>query len=155
MRGGYQRVVAALGKDNAKLDITSVPKRILITGSDNDVELARNALNSQDLETLGGSAGQTHGGDEDLLCAVCWTPAEDLMNTSCGHTYCSHCFDSQVASTEDFQMICLGDSGNCKTPISVQELRRILSASSYNTSLETALTKYIRKNPEVGILTVS
>jgi hypothetical protein len=118
------------------------------------MELARTILKSQYLDTPDGGAGQTDGGDEGLLCAVCWTPAEDPIKTNCRHTYCSECFESQAASTENFPLICLGDSGNCKVSITMQELRRILAGGSYDTLLESALAKYIRTHAEVFRLAV-
>jgi hypothetical protein len=149
MRGGFQRMITLFGKEKVKLDITSDPKRILISGSDSDVKRARDTLDSSSSNLPEVIAGLTIGNDETSCCAVCWTPAEDPVRTSCGHVYCTTCFDSQATSTSDFPMACLGDAGVCNTPLTLQDLRRILASPTYDALLESALTKYIRTHPEV------
>ena len=148
MRGGFQDIVASLGKSKVKLDNTSNPKRILVSGSDNDVRVAENILRAYDSNLSEIVGGLTISDDVDSLCAVCWTPAEDPVTTTCGHTYCRECLESQAALTADFPMCCLGGSGDCNTAFALLELQRILGASTYHELLESSLTKYIRSHPK-------
>ena len=148
IRGGYQDIVASLGKSKVKLDITSNPKRILVSGSDNDVRVAEKILRTYDSDLSETVGGLTISDGVDSLCAVCWTPAEDPVTTSCGHAYCRECLESQAASTADFPMCCLGASGECSTSFALLELQRILGAGTYNELLESSLTKYIRSHPK-------
>jgi hypothetical protein len=148
MRGGLQLLVATLGKDNIKLDVTSNPKRVLVNGSERDVELVRSTLQSPQLDLLEVTANLNIRKDDDSVCAVCWTQAEEPLATSCGHTYCTACFDSQASSTSEFPVRCLGESGACNTPFALPELRRLLAGNTFETLLETSLNTFIRSHPK-------
>jgi hypothetical protein len=148
MKGGLQLLIAMLGKDKIKLDITSNPKRILVVGSERDVDLVRNTLQSHQFDLSEATANLSLRRDDDTICVVCWTPAEESLQTSCGHTYCTACFDSQASSTSDFPIHCLGDSGVCDTPFDLPELRRLLVSHAFETLLTTSLTTHIRSHPK-------
>jgi hypothetical protein len=148
MKGGIQFLVATLGKDKIKLDITSNPKRIIVNGSESDADLVRNTLHSHQVDLSEATANLKLRKDDDLLCVVCWTPAEEPLETSCGHTYCTACFDSQASSTSDFPIRCLGDSGACNASFAVSELRRLLAGHTFETLLNTSLTNFIRSHPK-------
>lgn len=147
LRGGFQRIVAALGKDKVKLDITSKPKRIIVSGSDKDVDVIHAILRAQGKD-FAVEIASLHVTDTDNLCAICWTPAEDPVITTCEHTYCKGCFESQAASTSNFPMCCLGDSGNCNTPMTLPELQRMLGNAMFDKLLESSLTTHIRSHPK-------
>ncbi|KAF1847150.1 uncharacterized protein K460DRAFT_363256 [Cucurbitaria berberidis CBS 394.84] len=148
MTGGIQRIVTALGKSKVKLDITSNPKRILVTGSDRDVSIVREILAYRQSDLSGAITGLCINQENESLCAVCWTPAEDPTKTTCGHTYCSSCIDAQATCTSDFPLRCLGDSGKCNNPLTLEELEQVLARGSYEGLLEASLTKHIRTHPE-------
>jgi hypothetical protein len=148
MKGGIQSLVATLGKDKIRLDITSNPKRIIVNGNERDADLVRNALHSHQFDLSEATGSLNLRKDDDILCVVCWTPAEEPLETSCGHTYCTACFDSQASSTSDFPICCLGDSGACNAPFALPELRRLLAGHTFETLLETSLTTFIRSHPK-------
>jgi hypothetical protein len=148
MRGRLQDVTAALGRDRVKLDITSTPKRILINGSEGDANLVRSILEVRQSDIPNSTATAAKQKEEDALCVVCWTPAEDPLRTCCGHTYCTTCLESQASCTSEFPICCLGDSGRCNTVFTLPELRRLLTAEIYSTMLETSLTTYVRSHPK-------
>jgi hypothetical protein len=148
MRGGLQHIIATFGKDNIKLDVTSNPKRVLVNGSERDVELVRNILQSRQFDLSAATEGLSIRKDEDSVCVVCWTPAEEPLETCCGHTYCMACFDSQAISTSDFPVRCLGDSGTCDIPFALPELSRLLTRETFDALLETSLGNFIRAHPK-------
>lgn len=148
MRGGFQRIVAALGKSKVKLDISSNPKRILVNGSNDDVMLADCILRSTQTSITDIPADSTTKHEEASLCAVCWTPAEDPVTTICDHTYCKDCLESQATSTTHFPMHCLGDSGKCEIAFTLHEMQSFLVRETYDELLESSLATYIRSHPK-------
>ncbi|KAF2873566.1 hypothetical protein BDV95DRAFT_592913 [Massariosphaeria phaeospora] len=67
LRGGFRRVVAALGKDQVRMNMISVPKRILVNGTERQV--------AQVEEILREFAMELPTNEEEELCPVCWTPS--------------------------------------------------------------------------------
>lgn len=147
VKGGFRSIVAALGKDKVKLDVTSDPKRIILTGNDEEVVKVQEILRSHQLGLSEGLASMSIAEKEESCCAVCWTPADNPFKTDCGHTYCNSCIVAQSASASEFPVRCLGDLGNCNTPLLLQDLKQVLSATEYEALLETSLTKHIRSHP--------
>jgi hypothetical protein len=146
MRGGLQRLISVLGGDKVKLDITSHHRQILIIGNQEEVAKAKELLHPQH-ELSGAFANLSTGGDEELQCSVCLTPAEDPFTTSCGHLYCKQCLVSQAACMLVFPVRCLGLSGDCNKPLTLQDLRQVLISSDYDTLLTSSLTKHVRTHP--------
>ena len=148
LHGGFRRIVAALGKQKARLDIRQRPQIIAITGSAGDLETARALLDqdlASDLENLA-LAESPHEPD----CAVCWTEAEDAYRTPCGHFYCGSCFASQCSSAGegDLPVRCFGDSGNCSQVLEIQEIKKALSSEAFEQLLEDSFTTHVRTNPK-------
>lgn len=149
LHGGFRRIVAALGKEKASLDIRQRPQMITITGSTRDLETARTLLDqdvASDVEnlTLGKS---THEQD----CAVCWTEAENAYRTPCGHVYCASCFATQCSSAVDgdLPLRCLGDSATCLRVFKLQELKNVLpSHAFFEQLLQDSFTAYVRAHPK-------
>lgn len=148
LQGGFRRVVAALGKQNARLDIRQRPQIVTIIGSGRDLETARALLNqdvTSDLENL--------AFDEDTDqpdCAVCWTEAEDAYRTPCGHFYCGSCFASQCSSAGegDLPVRCFGDLGNCSHVLGIQEIKKAIPSEAFEQLLENSFTTHVRTNPK-------
>ena len=148
LQGGFRRIIAALGKQNAVLDIRRRPQVVTIIGSPHDVETARALLDQDvacDLENL---AFDEATAQPD--CAVCWTEAEDAYRTSCGHSYCGDCFASQCCSAGDgdLPVRCFGDSGNCLEVLEIQELKNALTSAAFEQLLEDSFTTHVRMNPK-------
>jgi hypothetical protein len=148
--GGFRLLVASLGKDKVKLDVISIPKRIIINGSEQDLTHAHGILHTfatQSLEAR--TAALTTNEEDEGLCPVCWTPAEEPFKTNCGHVYCSSCFSSQCssASEADFPIRCLGASATCNSPFLLSELKEVLATNDYETMLHTSFTGHIRSRP--------
>ncbi|KAF7587818.1 hypothetical protein BBP40_006670 [Aspergillus hancockii] len=87
-RGDFKSILSVLGEGVATSDIISSPKRILVTGSDGNFQLALNIVTNQKEPERRVKENTT---DED--CAICWTEAETPVRTQCEHTYCAGCFE--------------------------------------------------------------
>jgi hypothetical protein len=146
LKGGFRQVVAALGKDKVKLDIINNPKRIIVEGSTKDAAQVQEILTScasPPLETQ--IAGLSISGDDsELFCPVCFTPPEAPIKTSCGHFYCSSCLASQCTSADSFPLKCLGEGAVCGSPMTLADVKKVLSGTEYDSLLQTSLTSYLR-----------
>ncbi|KAF2252299.1 hypothetical protein BU26DRAFT_452517 [Trematosphaeria pertusa] len=149
LRGGFRLIVATLGKEMVKMDITSNPKRIIVYGSDRHVAQVEELLRSYDPDSLETRATMLslNAAEEEELCPVCWTPPEDPFKTKCGHTYCSSCLASQCTTATDFPLRCLGASAACNALLTLLELKQVLSSNDYEALLQTSFTQYIRSHP--------
>lgn len=146
LKGGFRQIVAALGKDKVELDIIHNPKRIIVEGSTKDAVQIQEILTScasPSLETE--IAGLSIcGEDSELFCPVCLTPPEAPIETSCGHFYCSSCLVSQCTSADFFPLKCLGEGAVCGSPISLADVKKVLSGTEYDNLLQTSLNSYLR-----------
>ena len=148
LHGGFRRIVAALGKQKASLDIRQRPQLITITGSTRDLETARTLLDQDVASDVGDLAlvESTHEHD----CAVCWTEAENAYRTPCGHFYCASCFASQCCSAGegDLPVRCLGDSATCLQIFGLQEIKDSLPSHAIEQLLQDSFTAHVRTNPK-------
>lgn len=146
--GGFKAVSAALGEGVVAFDIISSPKRILVTGSDEQYKLAlRMVADQKEVEELSRREVTTESD-----CAICWTEAENPVRTRCKHTYCADCFErfcfSGATGNREFCIRCEGDSGNCMAVLALDELQEHLSSSTFEDLLEASLTSHIRHHPQ-------
>ncbi|KAI4908991.1 hypothetical protein J4E85_011643 [Alternaria conjuncta] len=136
LKGGFRKIVAALGKDKVKLDIINTPKRIIVEGSTEDAVQVQEILascTSSSLETQ--TAGLSNGKyDCELLCPVCFTPPEDPVKTSCGHVYCNSCLVSQCTLADSFPVNCLGEDAVCDSPLHLSDVKKVLSGTEYTSA---------------------
>lgn len=116
--GGFKAISAALGGGVVAFDIISVPKRILVTGSDEDYKLALSMVTDQK-EAGGLDRGEV---TTEKVCATCWTEDENMVRTRCKHTCCADCFESLCFSgatgNKELCIRCEGDSSNYGYPCS-------------------------------------
>ena len=77
--------------------------------------------------------------------------AESALQTCCGHTYCSDCFENlclaPAIGNEDKIIECQGDSGECRHAFSLTELQWHLTSAVFEDILQMALDDYIRRRP--------
>ncbi len=125
-------------------DIISVPKRILITGSEADYKLALGMVAEKKEVSQDGSVVED--------CAICWTPAEHAVVTRCKHTYCADCFErfcfNGASGAGEFSIGCEGDSGKCGAAPALDELQEHLSSTTFEDLLEASFASYIRLHPQ-------
>ena len=148
LHGGFRRIVAALGKQKASLDIRQRPQIITITGSTRDLETARALLDEDVASDVGDLALGENTNEHD--CAVCWTEAENAYRTPCGHVYCASCFASQCCSAGegDLPVRCLGDSTTCLQVFGLQEIKDSLPSTAFEQLLQDSFTAHVRTNPK-------
>ncbi|RYP47141.1 hypothetical protein DL768_006751 [Monosporascus sp. mg162] len=150
MCGGFNTITNRLGTEKAALDILSSPKKIIISSSLEDYDLALALVNGRELvdqpksETASGAAVA-----ED--CSVCWTEADSPVRTACDHVYCQDCFENGCAalsvSEADFVLSCHGDQGNCNRAISLKDMHKHLSSAVFEDALERSFASYVRRHP--------
>lgn len=144
--GGFQRIVSALGKDVASINITSEPKEITIAGSIQNYQTAIEMLRTQMTEELDEKRACS-------ICAVCWTEAENPVRTRCSHVYCVECYENQCSSTasgdEECLVKCLGNSGTCNFQFPLDELKENLSSTAFEDLLESSFASYVRRRPHI------
>lgn len=115
-----------------------MPRKIVITGSECDYAKALKLVTEQkDPKELG--AGIASAEDD---CAICWTEAESPVRTQCKHTYCAECFErlcfSGSSGNQQFCIRCEGDSGNCRSTLSLDELGAQLSSDTFECLLKAS-----------------
>lgn len=146
--GGFKAISAFLGDGVVTFDIISTPKRILVTGSDEDYNLALRMVNDQvGAEEVGGGEATTQ-----IDCVICWTEAENPVRTQCKHTYCADCFErfcfSGATGSKEFCIQCEGNSSNCTAVLALDELQEHLSSTTFEDLLEASFSSYIRRYPQ-------
>ncbi|KAI1103733.1 hypothetical protein F4804DRAFT_352710 [Jackrogersella minutella] len=147
LQGGLKKIQNEIGPEKVNFDITSVPKRVVIIGTVGDYEAVTSIMNGT--ETTQKRASDSN--DQD--CSVCWSEAEDPIQTQCGHSYCLDCFENlcMSATTKDTsaQVCCVGESGNCAKILSLPELQEHLSSTAFEELLEQSFTSYMRLHPQL------
>ncbi|KAL9115812.1 MAG: hypothetical protein Q9227_000180 [Pyrenula ochraceoflavens] len=142
--GGFRSIIGALGEGKAILDIVSKPKTIRISGTKQDYEKA--------LSLIADQASFQEGSSGNNECAVCYTEAENRIQTFCSHVYCLDCFEnlcSAAASDERaFPLRCCGEAATCNTVFPLQELKEYLSSAAFEDLLESSFVAHIRQHPE-------
>ncbi|KAL7938212.1 hypothetical protein V8C35DRAFT_320095 [Trichoderma chlorosporum] len=145
--GGFKKIAARLGPEKASFDIISTPKRIVISGSLEDYDVALAIVEGR--EQVAEPVEQLEAGQE---CSVCWTEAEVPIKTRCGHVYCLECFERSCmvgdVSTAAFAVVCHGNQGKCRTVIGVEDLQEHLSSAALEDVLERSFESHIKRNPD-------
>ncbi|KAI1747502.1 hypothetical protein F4782DRAFT_520930 [Xylaria castorea] len=144
--GGYKQLTTELGPDSVRLDITSTPKRIIVTGTASKYITALSIISGKIVQNVESDAS---GQD----CSVCWTEAENAIQTRCGHVYCLDCFENLCLSapTQDVavKIRCVGNSGSCNTVLGLPQLQEHLSSSAFEELLEKCFIAYVRLQPDL------
>lgn len=143
-KGGYRAIAEAIGTDKVVLDIASCPRRILVVGSKADLNIAREILQRGQ-----GVLGEKTEPDSTSDCVICWTPADNPIQTACKHLYCTGCFeDLCFAGVNSGPGIrCQGDAGNCSEILLLTELQLHLSSAALEDMLEAAFTTHVARHP--------
>lgn len=141
LTGGFRRVVESMGKDKAKLDITTKPPSITVQGSPSDLERAKALLILESSEL-----NQT----EELTCAdecpACMTEPEQPVSLGCGHSYCKECFEGQckAADSATIPISCFGSEGKCGRIITLEELKTGLPGNEFEDVLRNSMDAYLQ-----------
>lgn len=84
-------------------------------------------------------------------CAVYETKPVRPIKITCGHVYCSDCFENRCAAANTDSRIpirCQGDACICQHIFTNEELKSALPSTLYETVLLTSLSIFIRTKPE-------
>lgn len=131
----FHRIVTAIGAEKADLGGSTA---ITISGSKEEYDVALAMLNGRSATSK--------------ACAVCWTEPVRPIRTTCGHVYCSDCFENQCAavnSESNIPIRCQGDACACRHIFTNEELKSALTSTLYETVLQTSLSIFIRTKPEI------
>ena len=146
-RGGSEQIASTIGHGLASFDVVSEPKRIVITGSYEQYEIALRMLQGNKEEV---QVKNKAGINQD--CAVCWTEAENAVVTRCDHRYCLDCFEimcTAIASGHSESPIhCEGDMGRCGKVFALPEIQEFLSSDALEKVLEDSFDSHIRHRPD-------
>ncbi|KAM0246786.1 hypothetical protein ACHAQJ_010098 [Trichoderma viride] len=147
--GGFKKITNRLGPGKVALDIISTPKRIIISGSLEDYDLALAIMAGR--EEVVDLVEQPRFNKKSLEeCSVCWTEAGSHIKISCGHVYCLDCFESTCvaggSAATDFAIECHGDQGNCRSVIGVADLRQHLSPAVLEDVLKRSFSSHVKRN---------
>ncbi|KAI3336244.1 hypothetical protein F4824DRAFT_462666 [Ustulina deusta] len=144
--GGYKMLAAELGPESVKLDISSTPKRIIVSGTASKYNDAISIINGKIIQS---SQSESSGQD----CPACLTEAENPIQTRCGHTYCLDCFENLCLSAPTQESAvsirCVGDSGSCNTILDLPQLQEHLSSTAFEELLERSFASYARRHPDL------
>ncbi|KND87306.1 putative uncharacterized protein, chloroplastic [Tolypocladium ophioglossoides CBS 100239] len=144
-RGGFKTLASRLGDNKAIFDIISTPKRILISGSTADYTAALVVISSRQTGKI------TDPSNIPTDCSVCWTEAEDPIQTSCNHVYCTGCFadlcQAEGSASTEFHLSCVGDEGRCEKFLPLTELQELLSFAALEDVLEASFASHVRRHP--------
>ncbi|CVL12580.1 related to ariadne-2 protein [Fusarium proliferatum] len=84
-------------------------------------------------------------------CPICFDEAEESLETSCGHIYCSLCFfnmcQAEASTSGDFSIGCMGNSGTCGKIIQISELQTLILSKTFENILEASFASFIRRHP--------
>ncbi|KAF7975566.1 hypothetical protein HWV62_9261 [Athelia sp. TMB] len=132
-----------LGEDNAALDISSVPAKVIIKGG----EAARHILRRLIDESLDISNAVRRDAEE-TTCPICYDSIALPVKLGCGHAYCSACIRHLLTSASSFPLVCMGDEDKCHIPISIPFIQRFLPIQQFNDLLEAAFVMHVDRHPQ-------
>ena len=145
VKSGYRQAITLLGEEAIVVDVLSTPKRIIITGSEQDYHTVVRILSCFNPEDERESENQG-------ICAICWTEAESPLLTQCRHTYCLDCFENLCCApahgSEEYLIRCAGSGGKCETIFSLNELQDSLPSTVFEDVLQSSFTSHIRRRPQ-------
>ncbi|KIP03366.1 hypothetical protein PHLGIDRAFT_110981 [Phlebiopsis gigantea 11061_1 CR5-6] len=146
----YPPLTETYGEDAVKLDLTSNPKKVIVTG-DEEIRHRLNKLFDEGMN--GGSSGGTtyDAGNDSQDCPICMCPVTAPTTLDCGHIYCTQCLTHLIKSSLEstsFPLTCPAEEGRCAAPISISLLEKFLHATMLRQLLETAFHAYLQQNPD-------
>ncbi|XDG05341.1 hypothetical protein ABKA04_004956 [Annulohypoxylon sp. FPYF3050] len=140
LRGGWEAIEDEIGPEKVNLEITTDPERLTIFGTAEDYYAACRVIGHK--EAIQTEMNGPIQNPQD--CCVCWTEAENPIQTRCGHIYCVNCFENLCTSSvtkETFTKICcVGESATCAKILSLAELQENLPSNAFEELLEKSLT---------------
>ena len=149
VRGGLGKLKELLGEENATMSFGTRGCHITIKGGE-EGKLHLNRLIAESRTAR--FVDQTLPGDiEKETCPICTDEISHAEQLGCGHSYCSGCLQHYLESaphTRTFPLVCIGDEGACKVPISIPEIRRFLQPQVFQALVEVAFRSYLDQHAQ-------
>ncbi|KAE9369945.1 hypothetical protein N431DRAFT_511898 [Stipitochalara longipes BDJ] len=149
IQGGMKRLKSKFG-DAVSLRVGFNSSTITITGSAEDFRDAQALLplcaqtHEPGLVTSPQAPAQTAA-----VCVICWTVAAEPLHIACNHVYCIECFHNQASSATEAELPlrCFGSDGTCQQICTFDELKKMLSSSTFESLLRNSFDSHTRTRP--------
>ncbi|OAA71556.1 Zinc finger, RING/FYVE/PHD-type [Cordyceps fumosorosea ARSEF 2679] len=149
--GGYQHIRNVVGEDKVALDVASQPRRLIVSGSDVDLQVAQMLWSTRSKQ----QQQQQHPGVgvDPEICTLCGHMAEDSVYTRCRHLYCVTCFEAMCLSCAGTPartpaVRCYGNGGKCKELLTLAAIQENVSSSALERIFERMFTTYLSSNSD-------
>ncbi|KAI1269055.1 hypothetical protein F5Y18DRAFT_439621 [Xylariaceae sp. FL1019] len=143
---GFDILEALHGDKILSIDVTSNPKKLMVSGTD---EQYCEVLALLDAHQVTFAAMDTKPTDD---CSICFTqPDHDPVVLRCGHTYCKECFAGlckNANTTRDLSVTCTGAEDRCKAAIKLDEIQAHIDSSALENLLELSFSTYVARRPD-------
>jgi hypothetical protein len=84
------------------------------------------------------------------ICPICWSSEADPCKVSCGHSYCSECFEEMCASAETpIQCVGMWPYSLCDRELPMTELHFLLGPKKFEALLKRAINQHVQQNSEI------
>lgn len=145
LRGGYRHIAKVVGIDKVGLDIVSEPRRLIISGSHADLNVAQDIYHNQSL--IQNPELSLDAQD----CSICGSLAEHPVFTKCCHLFCASCFEDMCLSCAATHVRapavrCYGDFGRCKEILSLETIQDNISSVALERLFEVIFTTFVTSN---------
>ncbi|KAI1429704.1 hypothetical protein F5Y12DRAFT_331746 [Xylaria sp. FL1777] len=143
---GLGLLKTVVGDKVVSLNVTSNPKKLIITGSD---EEHCEILALLEINNFSFPIKETRSEEES--CSICFTPADDPVVLGCGHTYCTECFKGLCrngTAQADTSVTCTGAEDKCKNAIPLREIQAHVDPLTFEQLLESSFSTYIARRPD-------
>ncbi|KHN96835.1 Zinc finger, C6HC-type [Metarhizium album ARSEF 1941] len=150
-QGGFRAVAGRIGPERVSFDIASTPKRIIVSGSLEDYDAALAVIEGREQVSEQGEQPGSDGTPQ--TCSVCWTEADTPVKITCGHIYCSECFEdsctkADTTSSGDLKILCHGSQGKCGSVVALEDLQACLSSAALETVLGLSFSTHVKRRPD-------
>ncbi|KAM3437717.1 hypothetical protein NHJ13734_004480 [Beauveria thailandica] len=147
LAGGYQDLGRTVGLDKVALDIASQPCRLIISGTEHDLQNAQNYWDHRYKNP------NPKWSIQPGQCNLCGLDAEYPVRTGCGHLYCSTCFEDMCffgagTPVPEPAICCYGDGGNCMKLLTMTNIQENVSSFALELILERMFKTFVSQNPE-------
>jgi hypothetical protein len=155
-RGGARLVLAEIA---GRVVFDVVGQRFVVWGSLADLVRVQKMVTDRVGGGGGGGASSAGRGTRQppatattsSECPVCFTPAENPVQTPCGHVYCGECFENSCvgapASAAGLRVACMGDACACDTPLPLAFLHDHLASNVFDGLLDRSFAQYVLRRP--------
>ncbi|GAW12967.1 hypothetical protein ANO14919_023420 [Xylariales sp. No.14919] len=143
---GLSLLKSVVGDTVVSVNVTSNPKKLIITGSD---EEHCETLALLQIHNISFAVKEARSGEES--CSICFTPADGPVELGCGHTYCTDCFKAlcrnSTAHGDAMSVACAGAEDQCKKAIPLREIQAHVDAPTFEQLLEASFSTYVARRP--------